>query len=71
MVTTSDQVPQGSISNKTTAKVYDFSEGTNQGWSQMEFDASLSNSEYGSSSTVMPASADMPVGIYLGRPAEV
>ena len=71
VVTTSDQIPQGSISNKTTAKVYDFSEGTNQGWSQMEFDASLSNSEYGSSSTVMPASADMPVGIYLGRPAEV
>ena len=33
------------------------------------FDASLSNSEYGSSSTVMPASADMFYGLYLGRTA--
>ena len=32
-------------------------------------DASRSNSEYGAQSTVMPASADMAVGIYLGRSA--
>lgn len=32
-------------------------------------DASRSNSEYGASNTVMPASTDVPMGIYLGRPA--
>lgn len=32
-------------------------------------DASRSNSEYGAQSTVMPASADMVVGLYLGSPA--
>lgn len=35
------------------------------------FDASLSNSEYGSSSTVMPASVDVTAGIYLGHSAKV
>lgn len=34
-------------------------------------DASRNNPLYGASTTVMPASADMAVGIYLGRPAEV
>lgn len=34
-------------------------------------EASRSNSEYGASNTVMPASTDVPMGIYLGRTAEV
>ena len=34
-------------------------------------DASRSNSEYGAQSTVMPASADMIFGLYLGRQAEI
>ena len=33
--------------------------------------ASLSNGTYGASNTVMPASTDMHMGIYLGRPAKV
>ena len=33
------------------------------------FEASRSNSEYGASDTIMPASADMTVGLYLGRSA--
>lgn len=37
----------------------------------MTLAASLSNPIYGASSTVMPASADMAIGIYLGRAAEV
>ena len=35
------------------------------------FDASRSNAEYGAQPTVMPASADMVISLYLGRPAEV
>jgi len=31
------------------------------------FDASRCNEQYGSSDTVMPASVDMVVGLYLGR----
>lgn len=34
-------------------------------------DSSLGSDIYGASDTVMPASADMPVGIYLGCPSEV
>ena len=37
----------------------------------IQMDASRSNSEYGKQPTVMPASADMPVGIYLGCSAEI
>ena len=36
---------------------------------QTTFDASRCSPVYGSSDTVMPASADMAVGIYLGRTA--
>ena len=39
--------------------------------SGISVDASKASSVYGSSDTVMPASADMAVGLYLGRPAEV
>ena len=35
------------------------------------FAASRSSAQYGAQSTVMPASADMPIGLYLGRPAEI
>lgn len=35
------------------------------------FDASRCNAEYGAQPTVMPASADMVYGIYLGRAAEI
>lgn len=35
------------------------------------FSASKSNEHYGASDTIMPASADMTMGLYLGRPAEV
>lgn len=34
-----------------------------------KFDASRSSAEYGAQSTVMPASADMAFGIYLGHTA--
>jgi len=37
----------------------------------IQMDASRSNSHYGASSTVMPASADMTVALYLGRASEV
>ena len=36
---------------------------------QTSFDASRCNAEYGAQPTVMPASADMVYGIYLGSPA--
>ena len=39
------------------------------GWDGVNFYASRSNSEYGAQSTVMPASADMIFGLYLGTPA--
>ena len=39
------------------------------GWDGVSFYASRSNSEYGAQSTVMPASADMIFGLYLGTPA--
>lgn len=35
------------------------------------FALSNGNALYGASSTVMPASADITAGLYLGRPAEV
>ena len=38
---------------------------------QIEFWASGCNSIYGASHTVMPPSADIPVALYLGRPAQV
>lgn len=37
----------------------------------IQIDPSLVSDIYGAVDTVMPASADMAVGIYLGRPAEV
>lgn len=44
---------------------------TDFGYFGLSFDASRSNAMYGSSDTVMPASADIPVALYLGRRAEV
>lgn len=35
------------------------------------FNASRSNNVYGASATVMPASVETPVALYLGRPAEI
>lgn len=43
--------------------------GTTMGGYTFELDASLSSSKYGTSDTVMPASSDMLVGIYLGHTA--
>lgn len=37
----------------------------------VSFAASKSSQEYGAQSTVMPASADMKMGIYLGQTAQV
>ena len=34
-------------------------------------DSSLGSDIYGASDTVMTASADMPVGIYLGKTAQI
>jgi hypothetical protein len=45
--------------------------GTTMGGYTFELDASQSSSEYGTSDTVMPASVDMKMGIYLGRTAQV
>ena len=36
---------------------------------EISFIASRSNAEYGAQSTVTPASADMTMGLYLGRTA--
>ena len=38
---------------------------------QLEMKASRYSQTYGSSDTVMPASADLLFGLYLGRPAEI
>ena len=38
-------------------------------WGYVDFKASKSSQVYGSNATVMPASADMFVAIYLGSPA--
>ena len=35
------------------------------------FNASLSNSMYGASSTVMPASVEAPIALYLGSAAQI
>ena len=45
--------------------------GTTMGGYTFELDASQSSSEYGTSDTVMPASVDMKMGIYLGQTAQV
>ena len=45
--------------------------GQNMAITQIEFWASGCNSIYGASHTVMPPSADIPVALYLGSPAEV
>lgn len=45
--------------------------GQNIAITQIEFWASGCNSIYGASHTVMPPSADIPVALYLGRPAQV
>ena len=39
------------------------------GWDSVVFKASRSNSEYGAQSTVMPASVDITMGLYLGNTA--
>ena len=41
------------------------------GWDGVDFYASRSNPEYGAQVTVTPASADMAVGIYLGKTAQI
>ena len=46
-------------------------QGGNTARGVISFLPSLSSPIYAASNTVMPASADMPVGIYLGRSAEV
>ena len=56
-----DQVETVTYSDKVVSSGYD----------GFTFKASRSSSEYGASNTVMPASVDMSVGLYLGRPAEV
>lgn len=45
--------------------------GTNNYFNEIKFDAARANVTYGRSSTVMPSSADLSMGIYLGRLAEV
>ena len=39
--------------------------------SKLYLDASMSSPVYGATSTVMPASVETPVALYLGRPAQV
>ena len=41
------------------------------GRNYIQFTAHLSNAIFGATDTVMPASADIAVGIYLGRPTEI
>ena len=45
--------------------------GTTMGGYTFELDASLSSAKYGASDSVMPASVDMKMGIYLGQTAQV
>ncbi len=51
----SNSLPPGSVATVTSYTV----------------DASRSSAIYGANSTVMPASADMVISLYLGRPAEI
>ena len=51
-----------------SAPPYNGSDGYNLA-SNVRIQASRSSSVYGASSTVMPASADVSMGLYLGRPA--
>ena len=57
-ITLTDTVDSSSMAGNQVIKVRSFS-----------FAASLSSTQYGAQSSVMPASADMTVGLYLGRTA--
>ena len=51
--------------------IHTLSGGSIFGGEYFYFEASRYNAIFGSCNTVMPASADISSGIYLGRPAEV
>lgn len=69
LVTTTDQSPTGGFINNQTAKVYNFTAGSNQGWVRLGLNASLSSSVYSDSiNTVQPPSVQYVRAMYLGKP---
>ena len=53
----------------TPANVIGISYGTANIFSDLIFNSSAANNEYGAQSTVTPASTDLSIGIYLGSPS--
>ena len=62
-------VTNGAVKTTWAAGVSDMPAGSFFNMAQYVFNASGSNSTYGASPTVMPASVDLPVCLYLGIPA--
>lgn len=66
--------PDGALRQTNPVSDYsttEFSTGAINGWRWLDFAASWVSSIYGASTTVMPASSETPVALYLGSPAEV
>lgn len=59
------------ISNRLDYAFSPIPEGSEATSYSLNFAANSGNAIYGASSTVMPASVDITVGLYLGCPAEV
>ena len=70
-----DQIKNESSTSALDWNAYDMSMAATQAAvstpSDISFKASRANKTYGASTTVMPASVETPVALYLGRPAEV
>ena len=62
-------VTDGAVKTTWAAGVSDMPAGSSFNMAQYVFNASGSNPAYGASPTVMPASVDLPVCLYLGIPA--
>ena len=66
--------PDGALRQTNPVSDYsttEFSTGAINGWRWLDFAASRVSSIYGASTTVMPASSETPVALYLGRSAQV
>ena len=62
-------VTNGAVKTTWAAGVSDMPAGSFFNMAQYVFNASGSNSTYGASPTVMPASVDLPICLYLGNSA--
>ena len=64
-------IPPFSFSTANFSTTLETPPGTEDGWMNLDFSLASSSPIYGASDSVIPASAETPVALYMGRATEV